>query len=133
MPSVARRGGRKMLRVRAVVLRVLDSSARSKGRWRGDTCGAVSFVAQFEDTNSVLSCTLQDRLQADLVVPGRALALSVVGVREDGCSLLVDVEDGPRGTPACIAQVNEFAAAAARLEAARLAGAPRKRQCFAGM
>lgn len=122
-----------MLRARAVVLRVLDNSARGKGRWRGEGCGTVSFVAQVEDTNSVLSCTLQDRLQAHLVVPGHALDLSVVGVREDGCSLLVDVDDGPRGTPACIAQVNEFAAAAARLEAARLVGAPRKRQYLAGM
>lgn len=123
-----------MLSVRALVLRVLSNGARGKGRAHFETYSALSFVAQVQDTNSVVSCTLQDAQQASLVVPGRALHLSVVGIREDGFSLLVDVQDEPRGTPACIAQVNAAAAAAAQAEAARLvAGAPRKRQLFAGM
>jgi len=42
-----------------------------------------------------MQCTLQDRLQAYHLVPGNELSLTVVGVREDICTLLVDVDEGP--------------------------------------
>lgn len=115
-----------MFRAKAVVVKLVEDGARSCARWRPELSEGVRFVAQFEGSNSVLVCTLQDRLQAELVVPGRGVLLSVVGVREDCCSLLVDVEEGPRGhaaaLPAAIAEVNKYMAAATRL--------PKKRQFF---
>lgn len=134
VPSRTHAGPCEMLSARALVLRVLSNRSQCKGRGRVEHYGALNFVVQIDRSNSIVSCTLQDLQQAHLVVPGHTLQLSVVGIREDGFSLLVDVEEGSCGTPACIAQVNSFAAAAAQLEAARLvAGAPRKRQFFAGM
>jgi hypothetical protein len=134
-----------MFRAKAVVQKVLEQSARNGARWRPELPESVKFVAQFEATNSVLVCTLQDRLQADLVVPGQAVLLSVVGVREDCSSLLVDIEEGPRGAmaalPTAIAEVNQYIAAASRLAPLAPPAAPlgplpppppRKRQCFEG-
>ena len=108
-----------MFRVKALVLKLVQTNATSKGHGRSDLLENVNFIAQFEVTNSTLVCTLQDRLQAHHLVPGRALLLSVVGVREDGCSLLVDIEDGPRSSlvalPVAIAEVNKYTEAATRL------------------
>ena len=47
-----------------MVQKVLEQSARNGARWRSELPESVKFVAQFEATNSVLVCTLQDRLQA---------------------------------------------------------------------
>jgi hypothetical protein len=66
-------------------------------------------------------------------------------VREDCSSLLVDIEEGPRGAmaalPTAIAEVNQYIAAASRLAPLAPPAAPlgplpppppRKRQCFEG-
>ena len=112
-----------MFRVKALVLKLVQTNARNKGHCQSDLLENVTFVAQFDVTNSTLVCTLQDRLQAHHLVQGRALLLSVVGVRDDGCSLLVDVEEGPRASaalPLVIAEVNQYTEAATRLAKKRL-------------
>jgi hypothetical protein len=113
-----------MFRMKALVLKLVQTNARNKGHCQSDLLDNVNFIAQFEVTNSTLVCTLQDRLQAHHLVPGRELLLSVVGVRDDGCSLLVDIEEGPRASlsalPVVIAEVNQYTEAATRLTKKRL-------------
>ena len=52
-----------MFRVKALVLKLVQTNARNKGHCQSDLLENVTFVAQFEVTNSTLVCTLQDRLQ----------------------------------------------------------------------